>query len=315
MKEKFILFLILCLSFILLAFNTFFSKQNSTPPEVFLELQNPTPFLEKTTEEKSMITLVAIGDVMLGRSVNAKMKAMENFSYPFLKTASFLKQADLVFINLESPFFEPCPTTNTGMIFCADPKAIEGLVFAGIDIVNLANNHIKNYGQEGVLLTKKLLKQEKITPLGPEENFVVKNIKGTSFGFLGFDLTGSFNKERIIQKVKEEQKKVDILIVSFHWGVEYAQKPSSWQKELAHQVAEAGADLILGHHPHVVQKVETYQGVPIVYSLGNFIFDQPWSEETRRGLIGVFSFQNKKLTKKEFKNINIKDFCQPEFEN
>lgn len=311
MKEKFSLILLSSLVLIILipSFSSpvvdRLSNSTASPVQFFDQ------FLEKIKEEEP-ITLIAVGDVMLGRSVNAKMRSLDDFTYPFLKTADFLKAADLTFINLESPFYDDCPTTNTGMIFCADPKAIEGLVMAGIDIANLANNHIRNYGQEGLDLTKNLLQENSISPLGPEPNLVIKEIKKIKFGFLGFDLTSGYQEESIIKAIKEKKLPVDILIVSFHWGAEYSSAPSSWQIDLAHQTIEAGADLILGHHPHVIQKTEDYHNGKIVYSLGNFVFDQPWSEATKRGLIGIFTFQDKKLVNSEFKEVSIKDYSQPE---
>ncbi len=254
---------------------------------------------------------MAAGDVMLGRSVNAKMRTLNDFTHPFQKTASFLSSADLTFVNLESPFFPNCPTTNEGMKFCADPKAIEGLTFASIDIANLANNHINNYGLEGVILTKQLLQENSIDAL--EEKLIIKTIRGTKLGFLGFNLTSGYQEEKILEAVKTAKPKADILIVSFHWGIEYAQEPTQRQIDLAHQVVEAGANLTLGHHSHVIQKTEDYQGSKIVYSLGNFIFDQPWSEATKKGLVAIFTFQEKKLIRSEFKEIYIQDYCQPVF--
>lgn len=311
MKEKFILALCLSLLFFLLFLNLDSGLKKTFLPQ---EKSGLSWFGNLLKQKEKPIVLVAVGDVMLGRSVNAKMRSLSDFTYPFLKTADFLKEADITFANLESPFYDFCPTTNEGMIFCADPQAVEGLVFSGIDIVNLANNHTRNYGSKGVEKTKNLLNWSAITPLGPEDDLLVKEVKGTKFGFLGFNLTGRFQKEEIIRKVKESAGKADILVVSFHWGIEYAKNPSSWQKDLAHQMIDAGADLILGHHPHVIQEVETYKRTPIVYSLGNFVFDQPWSQETRKGLVGIFTFQDKKLAKSEFKKIYIKNFCQPEFE-
>ena len=310
MKQKFIIFL--ALSFILIIFlPSFWLPQTKISS---LEKVLPISLFGQLLEKKEKpITLIAVGDVMLGRSVNAKIRSLNNFIYPFLKTASFLKSADLTFINLEAPFYDHCPTINEGMKFCADPRAVEGLVFAEIDIVNLANNHIRNYGTEGVALTQSLLRQSKIDFLSFEENFLVKVIQGTRLGFLGFDLTSGYQEKKVITQVKEEKAKVNILIVSFHWGQEYAQEPSPSQVKLAHQAVEAGADLIIGHHPHIIQRVEDYQGAKIVYSLGNFVFDQAWSEETKKGLVGLFTFQNKKLIKSKFKKIYIQDFCQPEF--
>lgn len=296
--------------------SVFLVTPKSTRQALLVSPSSPSRFfgqlLEKLEKDKT-ITLIAVGDVMLGRSVNAKMRQLNDFTYPFLKTADFLKAADLTFINLESPFYDDCPTTNTGMIFCADPKAIEGIVFAGIDVANLANNHIRNYGQDGVALTQNLLREKGITFISHEESFLTKDAKGTKFGFLGFDLTPGYQEERIIEAVKENNPKADVLIISFHWGTEYAQEPSSWQIELAHQVIDAGADLIIGHHPHVIQRIEDYHQGKIVYSLGNFVFDQPWSEATKKGLVGIFTFQGKKLINSEFKEVYIQNYSQPEF--
>ncbi len=307
MKAKFISALVLVLIFLVLIISLWLPQNEVPQKEKAFPLSLFGQLLEKKEEP---IILMAVGDVMLGRSVNAKMRSLNDFTYPFLKTASFLKSADLTFINLESPFYDDCPTTNEGMKFCADPKAIEGLIFSGVDIANLANNHIGNYGLEGINFTKQLLQENSIIPL--EENLIIKTIKGTKLGFLGFDLTSGYQEEKILAVVKEAKPKVDLLIVSFHWGIEYAQEPTSRQIELAHRIVEAGADLILGHHPHVIQKTEDYLEGKIVYSFGNFIFDQPWSEVTKKGLVGVFTFENKKLVKSEFKEIYIQNFCQPE---
>jgi len=313
MKEKFLLFLAACLILIILIPHYQSLITNSQLPK---PVASPSHFfgqLLENLEPEKPVTLIAVGDVMLGRSVNAKMRKLNDFNYPFLKTADFLKSADLTFINLESPFYDDCPTTNTGMIFCADPKAIAGLTMAGIDLANLTNNHIQNYEEEGVNLTQKLLQENSITPLGLDQNLIIKEIKGTKFGFLAFNLTSGYQEENIIQAVQENSLKVDLLIVSFHWGVEYAKEPSEKQVELAHKIIDAGADLILGHHPHVIQRVEDYRGGKIVYSLGNFIFDQPWSEETKKGLVGIFTFEDKRLISSEFKEVYIRDYSQPEF--
>lgn len=310
MKAKFVSSLVL--AFIFLVLTVIF-----WPPQYKVSQINklfPGSLSEQLlTGEKATITLMAVGDVMLGRSVNAKMRSLNDFTYPFAKTVDCLRSADLTFINLESPFYDPCPTTNEGIKFCADPRAVEGLTFAGVDVVNLANNHLRNYGQAGVEITQNFLQENKITFISHEDNFLIKEVKGIRFGFLGFDLTSGYQGEEIIEAIKEKRPQVDLLIISFHWGAEYATAPTTKQVALAHRVIDAGADLILGHHPHVIQKVEDYRGRKIVYSLGNFIFDQPWSEATKKGLVGIFTFREKRLVKSEFKEVSIQDFCQPEF--
>lgn len=258
------------------------------------------------------ITLIATGDVMLGRAVNSQIHQRKDFTYPFQKTADFLKGADLTIVNLEAPFVENCPITNMGMVFCADTRSIEGLKLAGVDIVSLANNHTLNYGQKGLTQTINLLKENKIQPIGNSMSYITRK-KGTTLGFLGFDLIDPYDQVKILQSIKELKTQVDIVIVSLHWGVEYAQKPTKSQIDLAHLIIDAGADLIIGTHPHVIQPTEEYKGKLIVYSLGNFIFDQPWSEETKKGLVGKFTFQNKKLINSEFKKVYISNSFQPTF--
>jgi len=310
MKQKFIILLALSFILIILLPSFWFPQTKISLLEKALPI---SLFGQLLKEKEEPIVLIAVGDAMLGRSVNAKMRSLNDFTYPFLKTAQFLSSADLTFINLEAPFYNSCPTTNEGMKFCTDPRAIDGLVFAGIDVANLANNHIRNYGVEGVALTQSLLRENNIDFLSFEENFLVKLIRGTKFGFLGFNLTSGYQEEEIIRQIREEKAKVDILVVSFHWGLEYAQEPSSGQVRLAHQAVEAGANLILGHHSHVIQRTEDFQEAKIIYSLGNFVFDQPWSEQTKKGLVGIFSFQDKKLIKSEFKEVYIQNLCQPKF--
>ena len=310
MKAKFISLLVLVFIFLVLTI-IFWPPQYKTS-----QINKPSPvslFKQLLTGKEAPIIFIAVGDVMLGRSVNAKMRSLNDFTYPFAKTADFLRSADLTLINLESPFYDQCPTTNEGIKFCVDPRAVEGLALAGVDVVNLANNHSRNYGQEGVGITQNFLQENKIAFISHENNFLIKEVKGTRFGFLGFDLTSGYQEEEIIETVKEKRAQADILIISFHWGTEYTTEPTTKQVDLAHQAIDAGADLILGHHPHVIQRVEDYRGRKIVYSLGNFIFDQPWSEATKEGLVGIFTFREKRLAKSEFKEVSIQDFCQPEF--
>jgi poly-gamma-glutamate capsule biosynthesis protein CapA/YwtB (metallophosphatase superfamily) len=265
-------------------------------------------FLPQKNKE---IALIVVGDVMLGRSVNAQMRQKNDFLYPFVKTADYLKTADLTFGNLESPFFNNCPTINTGMTFCADYKAIEGLKYAGFDVLNLANNHILNYGKDGLNQTLDLLNQNKIVPVYQDPQMMT--INNSRLGFLSFNLLLDNNESKILKAVQDIKTKADIVIISLHWGNEYQAQPSQSQINLAHKIIDSGADLIVGHHPHVIQPTEEYKGKLILYSLGNFVFDQPWSEPTKKGLVAKITFENKIITKTEFKQIYIKNLIQPEF--
>ena len=270
-----------------------------------------------TLSGEHLHTLIATGDVIPARSVNYQTLQANDFTWPFTHTAEILKQADLTFINLESPLVPNCPVTNEGMIFCGDPRHIEGLQFAGVDIVNLANNHLGNWGQEGIISTQQLLNQANILTtgcLGP----TYTNINGLRLAFLGYNDIPEFvpglsqvDKNKIKTEVSRAKQQADIVIVAFHWGVEYTNQPTSRQQELAHWAIDAGADLIIGNHPHWIQPVEIYQNKLIMYAHGNFIFDQMWSLETREGVIGRYVFYDKQLIDAQFLPIQINDFGQP----
>jgi len=264
-----------------------------------------------TLSAEKITTLVATGDVGLVRSVNFQMSNRNDFVYPFARIADVLKEADLTLVNLEGPLVKNCPLTNTGMVFCGNPEGVEGLVFAGIDLISLTNNHSFDYGQDGLLETIKVLNKRGITPVEPEK-IVFKEIKGQKFAFLGFeDVNKKVAEAKIGAQIKQAKSLADLVIVSFHWGVEYNAYPTQRQKELARLAIDSGADLIIGNHPHWIQPVEIYKDKLIVYSHGNFIFDQMWSKKTREGIIGRYTFYEDKLIYAEFLPIFISETYQP----
>jgi poly-gamma-glutamate synthesis protein (capsule biosynthesis protein) len=276
----------------------------SSPKSIFKE------FLKEPTPVKNKIILIATGDVMLGRAINYKSVKDNNFTWMWGKTADMLKNADVALINLESPIVTNCPLTTGGMTFCADPKNIEGLTYAGVDIANLANNHLNNYGQIGVENTLELLKNAGISVSGISEP-VYKEINQVKLAFLGYNQF--VHLPDIGQEIKQAKGQADFVVVAFHWGEEYTDKPTAKQQELAHLAIDSGADLIIGHHPHWVQPIEVYKDKLIVYSLGNFIFDQGWSEKTKLGEIGQFTFDKNGLTDYQLLPVRIDNSGQPNF--
>jgi poly-gamma-glutamate synthesis protein (capsule biosynthesis protein) len=252
------------------------------------------------------------GDVMLGRTVMTKSLDSGNPSYPFEKVSDELSKADIVFVNLENPIVSNCPRSFEGLIFCADPDMTEGLVTAGINIVNLANNHSRNYGENGLSETIEFLDKKEITATGLGE-LVIKELKGVKYGFLGFDFISKTPKESDYELITESVGETDVLIVSVHWGAEYRREPAEIQRQWARKLVESGADVIVGHGSHWVQEVEYINEKPVYYSLGNFVFDQMWSEETRKGLIIKLTFRNGKLIKEEKLSTYMTSWAQPEF--
>lgn len=274
---------------------------------------------QESATDNQFYTLIATGDVIPARSVNAKMVQLNNFNYPFEKTADFLKAADLVFINLESPLVPNCQVTQEGMSFCGDPKAVEGLVYAGVNVASLANNHAGNRGISGIESTVSILKQNNIAITGSGEAAIV-NVRDKKFGFLGYNDIGSqeagiawADNEQVQKEIADLKNKVDFVIVAFHWGVEYVSTPTARQIELVHLAIDSGADLIIGNHPHWVQGVEQYKGKFIAYSHGNFVFDQMWSQETREGVIGKYVFDKEGLADVKFYPVIIENYAQPRF--
>lgn len=256
--------------------------------------------------------IILVGDIMLGRTVMTKSQDVGDFTYPFLKVSGELNQADLVFANLENPIVTNCPRHTDGLKFCATPDMLAGLVGSNITAVTLSNNHTLNYGQSGLEETKQYLAQNNI--LYTYKNLVIIKKNNLKFGFLGFDFLDNTPTEADYDLIKASKQKVDILIVSIHWGVEYTAHPTAYQKEIAQKVIESGGDILMGHHPHWVQDTESINGKPVYYSLGNFVFDQMWSEETRHGLAIKLTFDEKgKLITEEKLPIYMSNWAQPEF--
>lgn len=246
-------------------------------------------------------TILFTGDIMLGRSVMGEAIDRNDYLYPFRNVQSFLSNADITFGNLENAVIKKCPRQYKGSFsFCTTPEIAKGLQESGVDVLTLANNHSYNFGVDGFEETKKILSDMGIKSIG-WGNLEMLEKNGLKFGFLGFDyVTSQKNVESDLNLIKDSNSKVDVLIVSPHWGEEYKAVANSFQINLAKRMVENGADLIIGHHPHWVQNYEEINGVPVYYSLGNFIFDQMWSEETKKGLVvKVTVDKDKKIVKRE----------------
>ena len=242
-----------------------------------------------TLSSQKLRTMIATGDVIPARSVNFQALKHKDFNWPYLKTASVIRNADITFINLETPLIKNCPITQTGMIFCGDQRNVEGLEYAGVDVASLANNHAGNYGAEGVKATKDLLNENGILVTGIDRT-VIKDIRRVRFAFLGYnDITkpqpgiSNADEEKIKQEIAGIRQQADIVVVAYHWGVEYRSQPDERQKYLGRLAIDAGADLVIGNHPHWIQPIELYKDKLIAYAHGNFVFDQTFSKETQQG--------------------------------
>jgi poly-gamma-glutamate synthesis protein (capsule biosynthesis protein) len=198
-------------------------------------------------------------------------------------------------------------------------RNIEGLVFAGVDVVNLANNHTSNFKEDGVWQTKEVLNNNEILTAGINGP-TYKKVNGIRFAFLGYnDISvpqsgiSDFDEEKAKSEINSAKENSEVVIVAMHWGNEYQDLSSQRQKYLAHFLVDSGADLIIGNHPHWIQPTEIYKDKYIVYALGNFIFDQMWSEKTKLGQIGKFTFCGKNICGVEFFPVKIENYGQPNF--
>jgi poly-gamma-glutamate synthesis protein (capsule biosynthesis protein) len=256
------------------------------------------------------VSLGLVGDLGLGRFITSTARAKNDFSWSFQKISPWLLSHDFNLANLESPIIANCPEGKTGTFtFCGDSRFLPYLRDNKF-ILNLANNHILNYGLDGLNQTHTFLSQNNITYF-PE--FTTKTINGLTFGFLGYDFISNpkLNPQILINDVKKYDSTVDWLVVSLHWGNEYLPSAETWRVTLAHQLVDAGADIIFGHHPHVWQGYEIYQDKPIFYSFGNFIFDQSWSSETSHSQIAELKLSKTKVESLKLYPIEIKFNTQP----
>ncbi len=182
----------------------------------------------------------------------------------------------------------------------------------------MANNHAGNYGKEGLSETIKNLDQAGILSSGVEERPVAyKQINNTRFAFLAFNSISYdgagvlIAKEDLIKKlILEARAQSDFVVVQMHWGTEYTRSPNDYQKTMGRFLIDNGADLVIGNHPHWVQDFEIYNGKYILYALGNFIFDQEWSQKTKEGVIAKVTISDNKVSKIDFTPIGIKNYGQ-----
>lgn len=250
---------------------------------------SPLKILKSLTDPG--LSLLFVGDIMLDRNVRNKISEI-GFDEFFKNIRDFVSSPDVTIGNLEGPFTTYASKTadlkNKDLVFTFDPALAPKLHDLGFDILGLANNHTMNFGREGFEMTKKYIMDADMTYYGDPNNknglSVVFEKKGIRVGIVGFHEFTYINFDKVIDEIKRIRPMVDFLVVTPHWGVEYQKEATDFQIKFAHAFIDAGADLIIGAHPHVVGDVEEYNGKKIFYSLGNFAFDQYFSKETSEGL-------------------------------
>ncbi len=269
--------------------------------------ESPDPSAVPTPLARKELSFICTGDIMLSRVVGNKIRAHDDPSFPFEQAEEFLSSADLTFGNLENPVSARGKDVGSIYSFRADPRVLDGLSGAGFDAVSIANNHIWDWGADALSDTAELLLQKGIVPVGAGRDYAEANDvriierNGMKIGLYAYTNLlpksraasehapglSEFDEEKILDRIRtdKEKKKTDISIVSMHWGEEYAKEADAFQKRFARKLIDAGADIVVGHHPHVPEEAEWYEGKLILYSLGNLVFDQNFSADTMSGLI------------------------------
>ncbi|MEK7649560.1 MAG: CapA family protein [Patescibacteria group bacterium] len=278
------------------------------------------------------IKLLFTGDIMMDRGIrNTVDRNRGDYLFPFEHVVEKLRGADLTFGNLEGPISDVGKKQGSIYSFRMDPAVTKALYDVGFDAVSLANNHMGDYGREAFEDTMRRLRRAGIEYTGAGWNakeaseVTVLERGGARLGFLGFSDVGPkwievgdtlsgiaiADAEDVKAAVRQARDKVDILIVSFHFGEEYETRSRRNQQELARAAIDAGASIVIGHHPHVAQEIEQYRNGVIAYSLGNFIFDQAFSPDTKEALMFEVTIKNKRIDDFEAIPIHFNTDFQP----
>lgn len=279
-----ILLVILCGA--LLAKGLYKSNKEEPQPETKTESANKEgqkPEKQETPEvQETTITISAAGDCTLGtdegfnykRSFKGKYDAVQDPAYFFQNVQPVFAQDDLTIVNMEGTLTEETTREPKQFAFKGDAEYAKILTAGAVETANLANNHSFDYGKKSYEDTITALEAERISSFGYERTAVM-DIKGVKVGLAGvYELAEHIDcKQDLLDNIASlKEQGAQIIIVSFHWGQEKENVPNDVQVELAHTAIDNGADLVLGHHPHVLQGIEEYKGKNIVYSLGNFCF-------------------------------------------
>ncbi len=309
------------------------------PVLYLMEEKAPIPPVKE--KERTSITLSFGGDIMLDRGVKNSVNKNFNGDYSTLfKNLGILKNSDITFANLEGPVSDKGKDMHNLYSFRMNPSVLPSIKNASFDIVSVANNHVGDWGRNAYADTLARLRENGILYAGggmneteAEQPAIIEKY-GIKIGYLGFSDVGPnwmsatdkdaglllASNPRFSEIITNASKQVDYLIVSFHFGDEYKLKHNQRQEYLAHKAIDAGAKIIIGSHPHVVEDTEVYSPKDciqsscmgfITYSLGNFIFDQGFSPETMQGMLLEIKLEkdgNMSITKNIVK---INSFFQP----
>lgn len=253
------------------------AAQTATLPE---ENVKKSSVEDAAKPSKQVVTITAVGDCTLATddaavaddSFVSMVEEQDDYTYFFENVADIFEEDDLTIVNFEGTLSKRGTRQDKQFAFRGDPDYVEILTSSSVEAASLANNHSSDYGKESYDDTIKYLEDAGIAVVDGTKVEIME-INGVTVGLVGIyalNETRAAELDEAMEKVKKEG--AELIIVSAHWGEERAKTPNSFQKELAHKAVDLGADLVVGHHPHVIQGIEKYNGKYIVYSLGNFCF-------------------------------------------
>jgi poly-gamma-glutamate synthesis protein (capsule biosynthesis protein) len=273
------------------------------------------------------VTIAAVGDIMLGHRAEPWIER-EGPGYPFLNVMPILQKADIVVGNLENPVStRGIAVENKKFTLRSGPRAADALKAAGIRVVTLANNHIMDFGPQALQDTLTALGLSGILSTGAGMNLddarapAILKVGNRTIAFLSYSLTFPVEfyasagrpgtapgyREYVRADIEKVRTRADIVVVSFHWGAELMTTAKDYQRELGRKSVDWGADLVLGHHPHVLQEIERYKGRLIAYSLGNFVFGSE-SDRTNTSIILLCTFREKHLVRVEAVPLDVNNY-------
>jgi poly-gamma-glutamate synthesis protein (capsule biosynthesis protein) len=245
--------------------------------------------------------MLFVGDILLGREVGRIMER-EGPKYPFLHVETLLQSVDATVGNFESAIpLRYRETPDFGFALSVKQEYLQTLKDVGFDILSLANNHSMDFGPEGFLNTATVCDAGGLLCIGnpinkAESQTAIVKVGSTRVGIIAlYAVNGDIAVNQLLPQVETLTRESDIQVTFIHWGDEYRPQHNDAQESIAHALIDAGIDAVFGHHPHVVQDVELYNSKPIFYSLGNFVFDQYFSDEVQTGLMVKLSIEKDTL--------------------
>ena len=269
---------------------------------------------EEKQAEPVSVTISAAGDCTLGTdeyfNASTSLNAFYNSNgaeYFFRNVKSIFEEDDLTIINMEGTLTEETTRQDKTYAFKGPAEYAQILTAGGVEAANLANNHSRDYGEKSYTDTIETLDAAGITNFGYDRTAVM-DVNGVKVGLIGtYELSDGMGcEDGMIANIKAvEEQGAQIVIVSFHWGIERENYPTENQVNLAHSAIDNGADLVLGHHPHVLEGIEVYNGKNIVYSLGNFCFGGNSNPQDKDTMVfqQTFTVQNGELAEDNVTNI------------